>query len=310
MKLSTAVEIGACGFGISHDDKILSVGSCFSQNMAARLTHHGFTAMNPFGAIYNPMSIEKSLALLESGEPYPETGLFEENESWHSYDFHSDYSDSDKQSCLHKINACIRQGHEMLEKCTVLLITLGTSYCYRLKSSGETVANCHKSPAASFERFFLPAEDSFRILDKIAKRHHNKHIVLTVSPIRHLKDGLHANQLSKGNLLIAADKVCEANENCFYFPSYEIVTDELRDYRFYAPDMVHLSQVAIDYVWERFSECFFDEHTKQINREVADLRAMENHRVQNPGSMAARKLQEKIKNTRAAMLGKYKNLNL
>lgn len=310
MDFRTEMQVKPAGFRICHADKILLLGSCFSQNINSKLQYHGFDSRNPFGALYSPLSILSSLELLHTKENYDISKLFYQNEAWHSYDFHSDYSDPDKAKCLEKINRCIEQGRFYLKNANLAFISLGTSFCYKLKSSGKTVANCHKSPANDFERFFLNQEDCIRTLLDIADSLPNANIVFTVSPIRHIRDGLHANQLSKSNLLLAIDNVCSKNTRCSYFPSYEIVMDDLRDYRYYASDMVHLSDIAIDYIWEKFSDCYFSEETKNINKKVSALRMMQNHKITNPTSKASKNLLTKIDDTISNLKQQYKELHL
>ncbi|MBO8446234.1 MAG: GSCFA domain-containing protein [Bacteroidetes bacterium] len=310
MDFRTEIKTKNADFRISHKDRILLLGSCFSQNMNTRLRLHAFKALNPFGALYNPLSVLASVKLLLQDGPYDESNLFYQNEMWHSYDFHSDYSGIDKASCLEKINGCLEQGRDFLRQCRVLFISLGTSFCYRLKDGKKVVANCHKSPAACFERFFLPTEACIQCLKDIAGLVPDTKIVFTVSPIRHLRDGLHANQISKSNLLLAIDAVCNEIPDCSYFPSYEIVMDDLRDYRYYAGDMVHLADQAIDYIWEKFSDTYFSDETKALNKEIAALRQMQAHRIINPSSQASKKLEAKIEGMRETLIHKNKELDL
>ncbi|WP_320051886.1 GSCFA domain-containing protein [uncultured Acetobacteroides sp.] len=235
----------------------MMMGSCFATNVGERLVRLKLPVMvNPFGVIYNPLSVASSIKKLVDGTPLTPDDLFEQNGVWNSYSHHSSFSAVDKEGCLAKINQAVASGAIMLRESSHLTITLGTSWAYRLKAIGEVVANCHKTKAAEFDRFFVEVNHSVEALSEAiaAARSINPalKVVLTVSPIRHVKDGLVENQRSKASLVVACHSLCAQLPGVSYFPSYEIVMDELRDYRFYAEDMVHPSSLAVDIIFKKF----------------------------------------------------------
>lgn len=307
----TKAEEPDFGFSIRHGDKLLLLGSCFSQNIQLKLRRHGFDSLEPFGAVYNPLSILSLLKLAASGEPYPESGAFERGGLWQSYDFHGSFSRKSKAEFLDNANARLAETREYMRECKAAFISLGTAWCYFLNDGGRVVANCHKTPAAAFTRRRLSAEECSAALGEISLLLPDARIVFTVSPIRHLKDGLHGNQLSKAALLLACDEICSREPSYrHYFPSYELLIDELRDYRFYAEDMAHPSPTAISYIWERFSHAFFDDETRALNAEIEKLRRMQDHRVIDPESAESRLTAEKIEQMKAALLAKNKHISL
>ena len=246
MKLQTPVADEKCKVGISYDDKIMMLGSCFTDNIGSQLRNFGFdVCVNPFGTLYNPASISESVQRLIQGTPFKETDC------------------TTVEGFLSNANESVKQASDFFRKCNKVIITLGTSWCYRNTESGQIVCNCLKHPAYEFTREFLTPGQTSELLSEIIRicrdqsekdpRFVQKQFIFTVSPIRHFKDGAHGNQLSKSALLIGADETISTNgESADYFPAYEIVMDELRDYRFYAEDMCHPSQQAVDYIRERF----------------------------------------------------------
>ena len=274
------------------------MGSCFASNIANKLTENGFDACNPFGALYNPISIAQGIQYAIQGTPVQQTDLFLQDEKWHHIDFHSDFSHRDKQTALQQINQAIARAHQAWQNSHVLIITLGTAWCYTWNQTGKVASNCHRLPAQQFKRHRLSLEQIVACLSEICNKASDKQIIVTVSPIRHLKDGAHQNNLSKALLLLACEQIEKQLDNVSYFPSYEIMMDELRDYRFYADDMTHPSPLAVQYIWQRFSETFFTETTQKACIERLKITQMQQHRPSNTQSEAYRQLQEKI----AAML--------
>lgn len=286
MDFRTKIEIPQSEFEIDHQTKLLMIGSCFIENIGELLIQSKFNVnLNPFGILYNPQSIAEALNVLLSKKQFDENDLFEHKELYHSFLHHSRFSDRDKEQCLSQINKSLKQGHEDLIDSDILFITFGTSYVYRLRETGKVVGNCHKLPANQFCRYRLNVESivsEWAVLIKIIHAVNPKlKILFTVSPIRHLKDGAHENQLSKSTLLLAIDEICKMNKKTAYFPSYEIVLDELRDYRFYNADMIHPSTVAVKYIWERFSDIYFSARTVQIMNEWNKIRTAIHHRPFN-----------------------------
>ena len=254
---------------INHSDYFQSWGSCFADNMGKKLTENKFICdMNPFGTLYNPMSIASAIREILSGKEYGPSDLNFANGQWFSYMHHSIFSSSNRDSCLQQINSRLSASKIFIEKADWILLTWGSAWVYRLNTNQRIVGNCHKIPEKNFTRSKLEVDEIVaEYTDLIhAIRHLNPTVkfLFTVSPIRHAKDGMHGNQLSKSTLLLATDKLCATNSNCYYFPSYEIMMDELRDYRFYADDMLHPTPLAINYIWECFSEAYFSPATKNF----------------------------------------------
>lgn len=281
----TEVSVKDLGWKIDHRQKLMMVGSCFSENIGLRMQRLKFQVdLNPFGIIYNPQSIAKSLRLLLDDKTYTSKDLFEHEGVWHSFDHHSRFSSSSMQETLDRINEQMEASRQHLRQSSWLILSLGTAWVYELKRTGEIVSNCHKLPASDFKRFRLtPGEivDDFRsLLLSIWKFNPNLNILFTVSPIRHWKDGAVENQLSKATLLLAVDRLVEGfgEEKCGYFPSYEIVMDELRDYRFYAPDMLHISDQAVEHIWQKFSKIMIAKESFEIIKRVAKIEKARGHR--------------------------------
>jgi len=289
MQFSTKIEIPRPEFFISHEDHIMMLGSCFAENIGTMLLKSKFDVnLNPFGILYNPVSVSQAMNKILRKEFFTEKDIFEYRGLYHSFFHHGCFSDVSKEKCLEKINASMQSAIEDLQEVKFLFVTFGTSYVYELKESSEVVGNCHKLPASLFTRYRLTVEsivnDWTALLNQLTEYNSNLQVILTVSPIRHLKDGAHENQLSKSVLLLAIDELCKQFDNIHYFPSYEIVLDELRDYRFYAEDMVHPNSTAIKYLWEKFSNIYFSDDSKQIINEWNKIDAAINHRPINPNS--------------------------
>ena len=272
------------------------MGSCFSENMGQKLIDQKFNVdMNPFGILYNPESIGNSLRILLEKSVFTEADLFQEQGVWNSFSHHSRFSDTNPEVALEKINNRIQSSHDFLKKTDFLMITLGTSWIYRLINSGQIVSNCHKVPAVQFDRYRLKvheiAESYENLLEELWAFNPNLKVIFTVSPIRHLKDGAIENQLSKSTLLLAIDQVISkfSDRCCYYFPAYELMMDELRDYRFYAEDMIHLSPLAIDYIFDRFTKSMFTVESTGIAKEVMKVRKAMEHRPVNPQTVEFRK---------------------
>lgn len=287
MQFNTKIEIPRSVFPISHQDKIILMGSCFIENIGKKLISSKFDVqLNPFGILYNPLSISQALNRLIGGNPFSEKELFQDKGVYHSFWHHSRFSALDKATCLNNINTSFDQAQEYLKESELLIITFGTANIYRLSENGMVVGNCHKLPASTFCRERLNVADIVTewelLLDKLYTLNHQIKILFTVSPIRHLKDGAHENQLSKSTLLLAIDELCAKYNNLYYFPSYEIVLDELRDYRFYAEDMLHPSETAVDYIWQRFTETYFSKETTGIMEEWRKIALNINHKPFNP----------------------------
>ena len=256
MKLQTPVADEKCRVGISYDDKIMMLGSCFSDNIGKRLSELGFdVCVNPFGTLYNPASIASAVSRLVNGEHFTEKDCVEIGagcERICSFSHHTSFSGADAQEFLTKANDALDKAARFFRECNKVIITLGTSWCFRHVGTGSIVSNCLKHPAVEFQRERLEVQEIATLLKDIIETDcgKRKEYIFTVSPIRHFKDGAHGNQLSKAGLLLGIDSVI--GDRAEYFPAYEIVMDELRDYRFYAEDMCHPTSQTTEYILERF----------------------------------------------------------
>ena len=267
MEFRTTVKTGENRGWLHHIDSVVLLGSCFSDNIGAKLQGALFNALvNPMGTLYNPMNIACGVNRLIDCEPIAGQTLFMQSGVWNSFEFHSRYSLPDKQATLERMNNRIQQGHEALKNAHLLTVSLGTALVYRLKTTGEVVANCHKVPQHEFERKMASVSEMAQTLDAMLTRLHEFNpelrIILTVSPIRHIADGLDTNSLSKASLRVAIHEAISSHrEYCDYFPAYEILMDDLRDYRFYASDMVHPNDVAVEYIWQVFQATYLDDRS-------------------------------------------------
>ena len=299
MNFRTLVELPEKEVKISHSERIMLWGSCFVENIGKLMTENKFRCnVNPLGILYNPISIAESLRQVLEGKVYEETDLFQSSGMWHSWMHHSDFSSNSPEECLKRINYGILTVAESLSKTDWLVVTWGTAYVYYLKQEGMIVGNCHKQPEKLFFRRKLGVAEIVEAWKQLITdlRSLNPHLKLlfTVSPIRHAKDGMHGNQLSKSTLLLAISELCDACSDCFYFPSYEILMDELRDYRFYADDMLHPSAKAVEYIWECFCRCYFNKETREVMNEWEGVNKALEHKPFNPNSEAYRKFLSQI----------------
>jgi hypothetical protein len=263
------------------------MGSCFAGAVGVRMERMKMpVTVNPFGVVYNPASLVDTLERLEQGAPLAEEELREDRGLWFAFSHPSAFASPDRAQALEAINRSIQQGHSALLRADYLILTLGTAWVYELVESGRIVNNCHKIPAAAFRRRRLSADEIAEAFVRLLERplYQNKHILLTVSPIRHLKDGLVENSFSKSILRVAAQAVVDRCENAHYFPAYEIVMDDLRDYRFYERDMVHPSAVAADYIWEAFCGALVDEKALSLFPRIEKIRSAREHRPFHPQS--------------------------
>jgi hypothetical protein len=307
MQFRTQIPISKTNNPIDYNSKIISIGSCFAENMAEKFDYFKFqNETNPFGIIFNSVSIEKIISRIIKKEFYTEKDIFFYNERWHSYEVHSDLSNSDRQELLETLNKAISETYKNLKEATHIIITYGTSWIYKNTESDQIVANCHKVPQKQFSKELLSVEviqkSIQNTIDLIQVLNPDINFIFTVSPVRHIKDGFAENQLSKSHLFAGLHQVLKTHNSEFvthnYFPSYEIMMDELRDYRFYAEDMLHPNQVAIDYIWHKFSENYISEDSISTMQEVSEIQKSLRHRSFNPDSEQHQKflakLQQKI----------------
>lgn len=289
MKLKTEIKLPTQPFEISHRDKIISFGSCFSENIGEKLSQHKFdTIVNPFGILFNPISVARAINECLENKQYSESDLNNNNEVYFSFNHHSKFSGMNKAEVVHKINSAIASANHFMAASNTLILTFGTAWVYRLKETNEVVANCYKLPNELFTKELLSIQEIVaevsQVIDLLKSKNPEVKIITTISPVRHWKDGVVENQQSKASLHLALKEINETFHNSVYFHSYEILLDELRDYRFYAADMLHPSPVAIDYIWEKFGDTFFSKDTKVLNQRIGQINKEKNHRPFNPES--------------------------
>lgn len=312
----TEIDLQPSPYRINHKAKILFIGSCFTDNIGQKLRELYFDIrINPFGVVYNPLSLLNCLGMLMDAEEFTEAELEFRNELWFSWDHHSSFSDPLKENCLYNINQEIKSSSKHLKKADFILITFGTAWVYRLKKSGEIVSNCHKVPEKEFDRILLNPRDiinSWKVfLPELLQKNKDLKIIFTVSPVRHWKDGAHGNQISKSVLLLAIDEICRMfPENTEYFPAYEILLDDLRDYRFYSDDLLHPNTQAVNYIWSLFEKAYFDKKTLEINKELGKLIQARNHRPYNEETDAYQKFLKKMTSQANQLVKKYPFLKL
>lgn len=292
LQFTTKIPLGKFENPITYESKLLALGSCFSENIAEKFAYYKFqTAMNPFGIIFNPVSIENLLKRAVNKIDFTESDIFFHNELWHCYEVHSELSHSDKDVFLKTLNELIATTHNQILSLSHCFITLGTSWVYRNVASKQIVANCHKVPQKEFTKELLSIaaieESLANIINILYAINPNCSVVFTVSPVRHIKDGFIENTLSKAHLISALQSILKTEHyklNTEYFPSFEIMMDELRDYRFYADDLLHPSKMAVDYIWERFAEAMISKESQLTMEEIATIQKGLAHRPFNPNT--------------------------
>ncbi|HSC55236.1 MAG TPA: GSCFA domain-containing protein [Phnomibacter sp.] len=276
-------------------DKVALMGSCFTDHMSTRLRSMKFSVLeNPNGIVFNPISIENAIQSYIAGRVYSKEDLFYFNELWSSWSFHGKFSQPEPEACLQAINASVQAAHAFLKDANWLILTLGSAFVYELKDAnrnrvpGAVAANCHKVPANEFVHRLLSLSETtaslHRTIDAIRSVNPAIRILFTVSPVRHYREGLVENNRSKATLQLAVQDVVQNHEQVFYFPSYELIIDDLRDYRFYAEDLVHPNHAATQYVWEKFAASCIDAQTNLLMVTLEQIRIGMMHRPHHPGS--------------------------
>lgn len=303
MNFTTKIPIEKYQSPIDYNSKIVSLGSCFAENMGAKFDYFKFqNTTNPFGIIFNPVSIEKLLNRIVNKIEFTQNDIFFHNDLWHCFEVHSELSNPNKEDFLNELNRIVQNSNNLITQATHLIITYGTSWVYRNKSSEKIVANCHKVPQNQFDKEILSTEIIQKSIESsinlIQEVNPNCNFIFTISPVRHIKDGFVENQQSKAHLITALQSSMQNIKSANYFPSYEIMMDELRDYRFYADDMLHPSQTAIDYIWIKFFENYVSETEFATMNQVCEIQRSLKHRPFNPNSESHQKflknLQQKI----------------
>lgn len=294
MQFTTQIPISKSNHQIDYNSRVVSLGSCFAVNIGHKFDYFKFNnIINPFGILFSPKAIEKFIGFAVNKKEFTEADIFFHNERWHCFDAHSDLSHQDKDILLSNLNNAVISTYNELKEASHIIITLGTAWVYRHNRNGDIVANCHKVSQKDFIKELLSAEtiklSLENIVQMIASLNQDAAVIFTVSPVRHIKDGFAENQRSKANLISALHDVLETRTTqppTEYFPSYEIIMDELRDYRFYAADMIHPSETAINYIWERFTHAYISEEAQKTMIQVDAVQKGLQHRPFNPNSAA------------------------
>lgn len=287
IEFRTKVDVQPFPFSLGYNTPMLFCGSCFTENIGSIMLERKLPIIiNPFGVVYNPVSVKMVIERIISSQPFEESDLNFRNGLWYSYLHHTSFSSPDKARCLERINGEQSKASDFIKKMKCLLVTFGTARVYYLKQSDEPVANCHKIPTKEFENRLLNVNEIVKewsiLIDKLLKNNPELKIVFTISPVRHWKDGAVGNQQSKSILNVAVHELMYAYpKNAFYFPAYEILMDDLRDYRFYADDKLHPSQVAVKYIWEKFKESVIDSNSLKLMVDVEKVVSAVNHRPFN-----------------------------
>lgn len=296
---------------IDYNSNMLLLGSCFSNNIGAKLDYFKFQNLqNPFGILFQPKAIENLITNAINEKVYSEKDIFFENGQWHSFEAHSKLSHVSEEDLLNNLNTQIKLTNEKIHDATHIIITLGTAWVYRFLETNQIVANCHKVPPKQFIKELLSVEAIEKSLLAIINlfKSVNVHvsIIFTVSPVRHLKDGFVENTLSKSHLITAIHSIL--NNDVFYFPSYEIMMDELRDYRFYAEDMIHPNQTAINYIWEKFSAVWVSDNALKTMEAVDDIQKGIQHKPFNANSLEHKNFLKKLENKKLSLQEAYPNM--
>ncbi|PHR11705.1 MAG: GSCFA domain-containing protein [Aequorivita sp.] len=303
MKLQTEIHLKPEENKIDYSSKILLLGSCFSENIGEKFDYFKFQNLqNPFGIIFNPVSIEKLVVRAIENRTFLEKDIFEHSGIWKCFEAHSELASLNKNELLQKLNTALLDLREALFTSTHIIFTYGTAWVYRELERNEIVANCHKLPQQNFTKELLSIETISKslqtIVSKVSEIKPNAIIINTVSPVRHIKDGFVENSLSKAHLISAIHQLVFINHQLKYFPSFEIMMDELRDYRFYAEDMLHPNKTAIEIIWQKFSKVWISSETETLQKEISSIQNSLKHRPLNPESTEhlqfLEKLQQKI----------------
>ncbi|WP_438977115.1 GSCFA domain-containing protein [Polaribacter sp.] len=295
---------------INYNSKIVLLGSCFSENIGNQLDYYKFqTTQNPFGILFHPIAIENLITNAINEKKYTENDVFFNNEQYHSFDTHSSLSANNERDFLDNLNSSIKSTRKTLEEASHIIITLGTSWVYRYIESDQIVANCHKVPQKKFLKEILSVDTISESLEAIIllikSINKNASILFTVSPVRHIKDGFIENSQSKSHLITAIHQVIDKRKYNYYFPSYEIMMDELRDYRFYAEDMIHPNKTTINYIWEKFMSTWFDLSANSTMKEIDIIQKGMLHKPFNPNSEKHLQFLENLEQKKLKIMREY-----
>lgn len=316
MDFRTKVSLDWQGERLNHSHSLIFFGSCFADDIGGIFKASKFdTLLNPFGVLYNPLSIAEAINRAIANTPFEEEELFKSGNLYHSFAHHSTFSHTNQEYMLQNINSSMNECSAKIKNADYLFITFGTAWVYELKESGKIVSNCHKLPASYFIRRRASinelTENFAKVIERLLKINPNIKIVLTVSPIRHLKDGAHENSLSKSTLLLLCDVLQNMfKENVSYLPTYEIMLDELRDYRFYADDMAHPSKRAVEYIWERMQEEVVNPESNNIIKEWSKIRQGINHRLMSADIEGYKSFLNTLLKSATSFADKYKHIDI
>jgi hypothetical protein len=321
MKFHAEFDIKKLPQPVAHAQKMLLIGSCFTENIGEKLLRYKFDVLqNPNGILFNPVSVANALINYIDNRPIDTNDLFQYNEAWHSWDHHSRFSALSAEAAVEGINASTQAAHDYLKQADHVLITLGSAWTYTLtekaagQARGRVAANNHKAPADWFQRRLMTPEEVLQVLDTMMHRlfHFNPDvkIIFTISPVRHLREGAVENNRSKAVLIQAVHHLVDKFDRLYYFPAYELVIDDLRDYRFYAEDLVHPNYAATQYVWEKFMDACMDERTKKLIAELHAIHLAYHHKAFNPGSLQHKNFLQSFHQRTTALQQTYPYLNL
>ena len=307
MQFTTPVNIKP-NKSIDHNSRIVMLGSCFAENIGKKLIECGFNVvMNPMGILYNPISIHTALQRIIEGHEFTEEELFYHNGLWASFMHHGSFSHSDKNEALRMMNERLLEAHHQLKNATHLIITFGSAEIY--EKDGYVVSNCHKLPARQFTHRLLTTNEITTPYYSLFPAPYSLLPIFTISPVRYLGEGAHHGQINKSTLLLATEQICKKT-GADYFPSYEIMMDELRDYRYYATDMIHPSEVAIDYIFERFTETYLTNEAIRTAEEIKKIKKSLSHRPLHPDSEEYQNFKKKLSQQISTIAQKYPNIKL
>ncbi len=306
----TPVNLPDSKFEINYTDNLFTLGSCFAENIGKKLQDAFFLSfINPFGVLYNPLSVCRSVRYLLNGKEFTGEDLFQSGSLWNSFAHSSLFSAIEPGEALQKINSRLAAARFFLNETNVMMITLGTAWIFEDAATGEVVSNCHKLPANSFNRRRMSVDEVVNSLSEVINllRQSNPAMkfVFTVSPVRHWKDGAHENTVSKSTLHLAVDVLVKEFPFVQYFPAYEIVIDELRDYRFYTTDMLHPSEQTVEYIWQCFAGMFFSESTLKLKKELEQLRTDLNHRPLHPDTAEYQLFVDRVEKKKNGLIKDY-----
>ena len=299
MELRTTFNITPSPVKITYDDPVMFIGSCFASSIGNQFAAgHMPVMINPSGTVYNPVSVSGTIDSVTSKSEYKKNDLFNHNGMWLSFDHYTDFSSENASEVIDKINRSMKDAGRFISSAKFLFITFGTAMVYRWRKSGKIVSNCHKIPSSEFTRELLSVNDIVTLwndqLSRLRLLNPGLKVIFSISPVRHMKDGAHGNQVSKSVLLLAVEELLQHESNPGYFPAYELVMDDLRDYRFYENDMLHPSSLAVEYIWDAFSHCYFDGSTVTLWHEVSAISKAVSHRIQSQSSGQVKKFAENI----------------